>query len=84
MREIAILGHALRMARGDLSGAWRSDVPEIDVVVLDAPATGHGVVPAHCARSSFAEAIGEGPFARLARRGRGVRRRPRGPVAWWW
>ncbi|MCP3964527.1 MAG: ArsA family ATPase [bacterium] len=60
LTEIAILGHALRLARGDLRGA-----PEIDTVVLDAPATGHGVYLLTAPRL-FAETIGEGPFARLA------------------
>ncbi len=66
LTEIAILGHAMRLARGDLFGARKSKVPEIDVVVLDAPATGHGVYLL-TAPKLFAEAIGEGPFARLAR-----------------
>ncbi len=66
LTEIAILGHALRMARGDLAGVRNSGVPEIDVVVLDAPATGHGVYLL-TAPKLFADAVGEGPFARLAR-----------------
>ncbi len=60
LTEIAILGHALRLVRGNLKGA-----PELDTVVLDAPATGHGVYLLTAPRL-FAEAIGEGPFARLA------------------
>ncbi|MEM7584040.1 MAG: ArsA-related P-loop ATPase [Acidobacteriota bacterium] len=60
LTEIAILGHALRLARGDLR-----EVPDIDVVILDAPATGHGVYLLTAPRL-FAEAIGEGPFADLA------------------
>ncbi len=60
LTEIAILGHALRLARGDLPHA-----PEVDVVVLDAPATGHGVYLLTAPRL-FAETIEEGPFARLA------------------
>ncbi len=60
LTEIAILGHALRLARGELSGT-----PDIDVVVLDAPATGHGVYLLTAPRL-FAEAIGDGPFAQLA------------------
>ncbi len=60
LTEIAILGHALRLARGELA-----DAPEIDVVVLDAPATGHGVYLL-TAPKLFAEAVGDGPFARLA------------------
>ncbi len=61
LTEVAILGHALRVVRGDLKQA-----PEIDVVVLDAPATGHGVTLL-TAPGLFAETIAEGPFARLAR-----------------
>ncbi len=60
LTEIAILGHALRLVRGDLKGA-----PKIDTVVLDAPATGHGVYLL-TAPKLFAEAIVDGPFARLA------------------
>ena len=66
LTEIAILGHALRVVRGDLAGARKRGAPEIDVVVLDAPATGHGVYLLTAPRL-FAEAIEEGPFARLAR-----------------
>ena len=61
LTEIAILGHALRLARGDLRHA-----PDLDAVVLDAPATGHGVYLL-TAPKLFADAIEEGPFARLAR-----------------
>ncbi len=61
LTEIAILGHALRLARGDLRHA-----PDLDTVVLDAPATGHGVYLLTAPRL-FADAIREGPFARLAR-----------------
>lgn len=61
LTEIAIVGHALRLARGDASAA-----PPIETVILDAPATGHGVYLLTAARL-FVEAIGEGPFAELAR-----------------
>ena len=60
LTEVAILGHAMRLARGDLPRA-----PRVDVVVLDAPATGHGVYLLTAPRL-FAETIGEGPFAELA------------------
>ncbi len=60
LTEIAILGHALRLARGELP-----DAPDIDVVILDAPATGHGVYLL-TAPKLFAAAIGKGPFADLA------------------
>ncbi len=72
LTEIAILGHALRMVGrhgvaglGVGGGRPPSGAPEIDTVVLDAPATGHGVYLL-TAPKLFAEAIGEGPFARLA------------------
>lgn len=60
LEEIAVIGHALRVVRGD-----RTDMPEIDTVILDAPATGHGVYLLTAARL-FSEAIGQGPFAELA------------------
>ena len=62
LKEMAILGHALRLVRGDMG----SGVPPLDTVVLDAPATGHGVYLLTASRL-YAEAIGEGPFADLAR-----------------
>lgn len=61
LKEVAILGHCLRAVRGEIEGA-----PRIDTVVLDAPATGHGIYLLTAARL-FAEAIGEGPMATLAR-----------------
>lgn len=61
LEEMAVLGHALRVVRGELDGA-----PQIDTVVLDAPATGHSVYLLTAARL-VAEAIGQGPFADLAR-----------------
>ena len=60
LREMAILGHALRLVRGDARGA-----PDIDTVILDAPATGHGIYLLTAARL-YAEAIGDGPFSELA------------------
>jgi len=60
LTEIAILGHAMRAAKGALRQA-----ADFDVVVLDAPATGHGVYLLTAPRL-FAETIGEGPFADLA------------------
>lgn len=59
LTELAILGHALRLVRGEIRG------PVIDTVVLDAPATGHGVALLMAPRL-VAEAIGHGPFAELA------------------
>ncbi len=61
LKEVAILGHCLRAVRGEIE-----DAPRIDTVVLDAPATGHGIYLLTAARL-FAEAIGEGPMATLAR-----------------
>lgn len=60
LTEIAILGHALRVVQGRLP-----ECPEIDVVVLDAPATGHGIFLLTAPRL-FANTISEGPFADLA------------------
>lgn len=62
LKEMAILGHALRLVRGDMG----QKTPALDTVVLDAPATGHGVYLL-TASKLYAEAIGEGPFADLAR-----------------
>jgi Mrp family chromosome partitioning ATPase len=61
LKELAILGHALRLLRR--SGP--PDAPELDVVVLDAPATGHGV-RLLAAPGLVAEVIHNGPFAALA------------------
>lgn len=61
LKELAILGHALRLVRGDDPAA-----PRLDTVVLDAPATGHGLFLLTAARL-YAETIGHGPFAELAR-----------------
>ena len=60
LTEVAILGHSLRMVQGELP-----DTPKIDVVILDAPATGHGIYLL-TAPKLFAETISEGPFAELA------------------
>lgn len=66
LKEIAILGHVLRWTGGDLPGVPPVEtLPLIDTVVLDAPATGHGVYLLTAA-SLYVEAIGEGPFAELA------------------
>ena len=61
LKELAILGHALRLLRG----LREPGTPEIDTVVLDAPATGHGVALL-TAPSLTAEVITQGPFARMA------------------
>ena len=52
---------ALRLVRGDDS----PPLPRLDTVVLDAPATGHGVALLNAPRL-FAETIGHGPISELA------------------
>ena len=59
LEEAAILGHCLLLGEGRSPGA-----PPLDVVVLDAPATGHGV-SLLSAPSLVSEAIGGGPVAEL-------------------
>lgn len=59
LKELAILGHALRLAGGEIG-------PGVDTVVLDAPATGHGV-SLLAAPLLVAEVLGDGPMAQLAR-----------------
>lgn len=61
LKELAILGHALRLLRGQ--GAPGS--PTIDTVILDAPATGHGVTLL-AAPQVVTEVIDSGPFGRMA------------------
>lgn len=73
-KELAILGHALRMLRGVDALAPRAGrrrrrrgaaAPEVDTVVLDAPATGHGLSLLLAPRLTAAT-IGQGPFGRMA------------------
>ena len=61
LKELAILGHALRLLRG-IGGPG---TPEIDTVVLDAPATGHGVTLL-ASPSLVTDVITNGPFAHMA------------------
>jgi anion-transporting ArsA/GET3 family ATPase len=61
LKELATLGHALRLLRG-LGGAG---APDLDTVVLDAPATGHGVSLLAAPRL-VSEVITSGPFAFMA------------------
>lgn len=61
LKEMAIVGHCLRAVNHEIESA-----PRVDTVVLDAPATGHGIYLLTAARL-FAEAIDEGPVADLAR-----------------
>lgn len=61
LKELAVLGHALRLVRGydrDRAGL-------IDTVVLDAPASGHGLALLTAPRVTAA-VIDAGPFARMA------------------
>lgn len=60
LKELAVLGHCLLLVKGEMEGA-----PEIDTVVLDAPATGHGV-SLLAAPSLVSEVIRHGPFGRMS------------------
>jgi anion-transporting ArsA/GET3 family ATPase len=63
LKELAVLGHALRLVEGPaIRGA-----PRLDTVVLDAPASGHGVTLL-TAPSLAAEVVRQGPFGRMATR----------------
>ena len=59
LKEMAVLGHAFRHLRGIADG------PEIDTVVLDAPATGHGVTLL-AAPSLVVEVMPKSPFVDMA------------------
>ena len=61
LQELAILGHAFRLRRGQ----GPLGAPELDLVILDAPATGHGVTLL-AAPQLVADVIAEGPFGRMA------------------
>lgn len=61
LKEVAILGHAYRL----LHGLGEPGLPEIDTVVLDAPATGHGVALL-AAPLLVTDVITNGPFAKMA------------------
>jgi len=73
LKELAVLGYALRMLRGDETlrggrrggGARGAARPEVDVVLLDAPATGHGLAMLLAPRL-VADTVGQGPIAELA------------------
>lgn len=62
LKELALLGHAWRV----LHGRAGAGTPRVDIVVLDAPATGHGVSLLR-SPAAVAEVISSGPFARMAR-----------------
>jgi anion-transporting ArsA/GET3 family ATPase len=61
LKELAILGHALRLLRG----LGEPGTPELDTVILDAPATGHGITLL-AAPLLVTDVIKNGPFARMA------------------
>lgn len=61
LQDVAVLGHALRLTAGKAQ-----DAPRVDTVVLDAPATGHGVSLLE-APTLVAEVVGGGPFGEMAR-----------------
>jgi len=60
LKEVAILGHAWRL----LNGKGGMGTPQLDAVVLDAPATGHGI-SLLAAPLLVAEVIRRGPFAEM-------------------
>lgn len=60
-KEMAVLGHALRVLRGIGS----APKPDVDVVLLDAPATGHGIALL-LAPLLTAEVIPHGPIGHMA------------------
>ncbi|HET9229519.1 MAG TPA: ArsA-related P-loop ATPase [Thermoanaerobaculia bacterium] len=60
LKEVAILGHAWRL----LNGHGGMGAPHLDTVVLDAPATGHGV-SLLAAPLLVSEVIRRGPFAEM-------------------
>ena len=62
LKEVAILGHAYRL----LHGHAELGAPELDTVVLDAPATGHGVALL-AAPELVTQVIQSGPFSNMAR-----------------
>lgn len=60
LKELAVLGYALTLVRGEVRQA-----PLIDMVVLDAPASGHAASLVTAPRL-VSEIITEGPFGRMA------------------
>jgi len=59
LKEMAVLGHALQVVRGEAK-------PRVDTVVLDAPATGHGM-SMMWAPLLVSDVLGRGPLGSLAR-----------------
>ncbi|MGE5813631.1 MAG: ArsA family ATPase [Acidobacteriota bacterium] len=60
LKELAVLGYALALVRGE-----ERQAPPIDMVVLDAPASGHAASLVTAPRL-VSEIITEGPFGRMA------------------
>jgi anion-transporting ArsA/GET3 family ATPase len=58
LKEMAVLGHAMQVSQGQAR-------PKVDLVVLDAPATGHGM-SLLWAPLLVSEVLGRGPLGRLA------------------
>lgn len=61
LKELAVLGHSLLLVQGRVPGA-----PPIEVVIVDAPATGHGVALLRAPRL-VSEVIRQGPVARMTK-----------------
>ena len=62
IKELSVLGHALRLIKGH----DRQHAGLVDTVVLDAPATGHGLALL-TAPQLTSDVIDAGPFARMAK-----------------
>ena len=62
VKELSLLGQVVEMLAGGTRGG-----PDLDLIVLDAPATGHGR-SLLSAPALVAEVISEGPFGRLTKR----------------
>jgi anion-transporting ArsA/GET3 family ATPase len=62
LTELAVLGHVFRV----ISGLAEEGTPPIDLVVLDAPATGHSLSLLAAPRL-VSDVIHDGPFGRMAR-----------------
>lgn len=62
LKELAVLGHVVRLIRGRAG----DEMPDVDLVVLDAPATGHGL-SLLAAPQLISDVIQDGPFGRMGR-----------------
>lgn len=63
LKEVAVLGHALRLVEGRERGRWGD---RFEIVVLDAPASGHGV-SLLTAPKLLSDVIESGPVGSLGR-----------------